>query len=96
MSLTRRVITDKIAVPFEVRIVDRRAQYQAKVRNAELDLQPDFRLREIRGKRIKAALGVIALSAATRRAAAEIRTLDWQPALPRPDAPPRKPGSAAA
>ncbi len=79
-----------------VTTVDRRAQYQAKVRNEELHLQPDFRLREIRGKRVKAALGVIAISAATRRAAPEIRALDWQPALPRQDAPPRKPGSAAA
>jgi hypothetical protein len=77
-------------------IVDRRAQYQAKVRNAGLHLQPEFRLREIRGKRVKAALGVLALAAVSRRAAAALQQLDWTPTHPRPDAPPRKPGSAAA
>jgi hypothetical protein len=79
-----------------VRIVDRRAQYQAKVRNAGLHLQPDFRLREIRGRAVKAWLFEHEARRMQNRAIAMLCALGWQPALPRPDAPPRKPGSAAA
>lgn len=79
-----------------VTVVDRRAQYQATVRNAGLHLQPEFRLREIRGMCVKAALCAVALAAVSRRAAAELRALDWTPTHPRPDAPPSPRGSAAA
>ena len=71
----------------QVRTVDCRAQYQAKVRNAGLHLQPEFRLREIEGKRVKHALATIALGRLTHRT---LHALDWQPQLPRPDAPPQQ------
>lgn len=80
---------------YQVLTVDRRAEYHAKVRNAGLQRQPDFCLREMRGKRVKAALALIALAVTSRRAAAEIRAFDWTAVTPRPDAPPPT-GSAAA
>lgn len=70
--------------------VDRRAQYQAKVRNAGLHLQPEFRLREVRGRSIKAWLFEQELRAIENLAIASTCGLSWTPQLPRPDAPPAR------
>jgi hypothetical protein len=80
-----------------VTTVDRRREYQAKVRNRGDHLQPDFRMREIRGQAVKNQL----IAADFERHAERLRArtfgrLDWQPVMPRPDAPPAQPGSAAA
>lgn len=102
MSTTRRIITDQIAVPFEVRIVDRRAQYHAKVRNRGDANHPNhwvrraFERRVETGRMIKAHLQGLFIEASKRAAIRLLQQLDWQPTLPRQDAPPRKPGSAAA
>lgn len=96
MTVTRRVCTDVIATPFEVRIVDRRAQYQAKVRNAGLHTTTDFKVRAIRGTMVKYGMAVRSICADASRFADAIRTFDWQPVVPRPDAPPSPRGSAAA
>jgi len=82
-----------------VTTVDRRREYQAKVRNRGDHLQPEFRLREIRGKRIQMLLAADAFArrtAAAARAAFARHGFDWQPVMPRPDAPPQQSGSAAA
>ncbi len=79
-----------------VTTVDRRAQYQAKVRNAGLHLQPEFCMREIRGRSIKAWLFEQELRAIENLAIASTCGLSWTPQLPRPDAPPSPRGSAAA
>jgi hypothetical protein len=73
---------------YQVRTVDRRAEYQAKVRNQELHLQRDFRAREMRGRSIKAWLFDKELRAIENLAIASALGLNWSPQLPRPDAPP--------
>jgi hypothetical protein len=77
-------------------VVDRRPQYQAKVLNAGLNKTIDFRSRYARGLAFKARTGLLCPGGVDNALARVVSALDWTPATPRPDAPPRKPGSAAA
>lgn len=102
MTVTRRVCTDAIATPFEVRTVDRRAQYQAKVRNRGDARHPNawvrraFEKRVETGHMVKTLLQAIAYELDKRAAIRRLQQLDWTPTHPRPDAPPSPRGSAAA
>jgi hypothetical protein len=77
-------------------IVDRRAQYQAKVLNAGLNNTIDFRSRHARGLAFKARTGLLCPRGVDNALARVLSSLDWTPATLRPDAPPSQPGSAAA
>ncbi len=79
-----------------VTTVDRRAQYQAKVRNAGLQTTLDFRSRYARGLAYKARVGLICKHGVDHALRAAFQQLDWNPTHPRPDAPPSPRGSAAA
>ena len=79
-----------------VTVVDRRAGYQAKVRNADLHTTLDFRSRYARGLAYKARVGLICKHGVDHALRAALQQLDWNPTHPRPDAPPSPRGSAAA
>lgn len=78
-----------------VTVVDRRAGYQAKVRNAGLHITLDFRSRYARGLAYKARAGLICKHGVDHALRAVLQQLDWTPTHPRTDAPPTT-GSAAA
>lgn len=69
-------------------VVDRRAQYHAKVRNAGLNTSIDFKSRYARGIALKARTGLLCPRGVDNALARVISSLDWQPCLPRIDAPP--------
>lgn len=80
---------------YQVLTVDRRAEYQAKVRNAGLQSTVHFRSRYARGLAFKARTGLICKQGVDQALAAVVGSLDWTAVTPRPDAPPAT-GSAAA
>jgi hypothetical protein len=72
--------------------VDRRAEYQAKVLNRGLHHAPGYRWRKLQGLRLQ--LAILAAHHARQqhrtatRLSAQLAALNWQPCLPRIDAPP--------